>query len=70
MSGKFRIFIVERERNTNLINPNTMTKDLINIIDNNIQYLKGNKLDADFFTKPQPPIKQKHFSSRLVVPTA
>ena len=36
----------------------------------NIQYLKGTKLDADFFTKPQPPIKQKHFSSRLVVPTA
>ena len=34
-----------------------------------IVYLPGSKLLADFFTKPQPPIKQKYFSSQLTVPT-
>ena len=34
-----------------------------------IVYLQGAKLLADFFTKPQPPIKQKHFASQLTVPT-
>ena len=34
-----------------------------------IVYLPGSKLLADFFTKPQPPIKQKYFASQLTVPT-
>lgn len=32
-------------------------------------HLEGTKLLADFFTKPQPPIKQKYFASQLTVPT-
>ena len=35
-----------------------------------IVYLPGAKLLADFFTKPQPPIKQKHYVSQLTVPTS
>lgn len=35
-----------------------------------VVYLQGTKLLADFFTKPQPPIKQKHFASQLTVPTS
>ena len=34
-----------------------------------IVHLEGTKLLADFFTKPQPPIKQKYFASQLTVPT-
>ena len=34
-----------------------------------VVHLKGTKLLADFFTKPQPPIKQKYFASQLTVPT-
>ena len=34
-----------------------------------VVYLEGAKLLADFFTKPQPPIKQKYFASQLTIPT-
>ena len=34
-----------------------------------VVHLEGTKLLADFFTKPQPPIKQKYFASQLTVPT-